>query len=429
MPVEAFEDEASRDAFVEQTRDTTEGPHHGQMIATPLVRWLYEARAYDNYGLTEWTLYLPEIMRIIRKLFALGRWNEIKRGGQGGEMVHDYGLTEGLERSGDHVKVFVCTGNDTYQRILHELDQEIQDAFYEFVKGDRGLSNSARVAEAIGDCFEFAAQWYIGHRRNDLLMQMVTNTMRVQYSDAHVKRVIAWEYREIDRLRMQRAAAPTIGQGRISTGQPWNRDVEDLVTQYLVQEEEEQALVWMIIAEESPNEDGEPTPTDRELGDELRSNEERPAVGPIEPPEPEVPGLSGVETLRRLAILNEAAQQPRIEDSRQLLVQPSQNGTNVLLGPYQDHGQEFRNSYRSSESRGPAVERQLSASRDQAVEQQLRLPEIEPIQITAAGPNLKLFEMLSCIHNTQQVNSQRRERELEQRRELGLRAPPGPPRV
>ena len=101
-------------------------------------------------------------------------------------MVHDYGLTEALDRSGDHVKVFVCTGNDTYQRILHELDQEIQDAFYEFVKGDRGLSNSARVAEAIGDCFEFAAQWYIGHRRNDLLMQMVTNTMRVQYSDAHV---------------------------------------------------------------------------------------------------------------------------------------------------------------------------------------------------------------------------------------------------
>ncbi len=114
--------------------------------------------------------------------------------------MHDYAFSELRRRALYWLDKFKCTLNETYEEILRtQCDPHLEERVRDWIRTKRRKTNTDKVTEAIGDFFEFAALFFIGHERKDLLLQMVTNSFRMQYNlesdgqgDQDVERAIAW---------------------------------------------------------------------------------------------------------------------------------------------------------------------------------------------------------------------------------------------
>ena len=211
--MECFKSEADRDLMVENYRDD-----RGQIKATEAVQWVYEKGFGNNAisplrGYETWHKYLPMAMDVIVKLENEGRGfvgnlnngekNEIKRGGQVGEAVHDYGLSEALLRGNTKVDKFICMYNDDYKSILETCPQDCQTRVRdEWIAGIRGLSRPSKVTEAIGDFFEFFELYLFGHGLRAEFLAFMANSLKQRNGQDALDRAI--DYERVHRERRAR---------------------------------------------------------------------------------------------------------------------------------------------------------------------------------------------------------------------------------
>ena len=199
LPAECFKDATERDRFVEKYRDD-----RGKLKATQVLQWVFGAGFGRCATKQSWRDYLKETIDLVLQLEWQGRGsaqganstntNEIKLGGQVGEAVHDYGVTEAIRRGGKKVPKFVCTVNSGYVEILDSCSQEIQELVRGvWIRETRRLSNPSRVAEAIGDFFEFFEMYLIGKGLRDELLAFIANTMRVSIGAEAVDKAVDYE--------------------------------------------------------------------------------------------------------------------------------------------------------------------------------------------------------------------------------------------
>ena len=195
ISTECFVSEEMYNAFIKQARDERPGKHHGQMVVKPILSQVFETSMAENYQKAGWKRHLPAVYEIVKDLTERGLFNTIKRSGQAGECIHDYGVTEINRRSGNMVPHFNATGNDTYAHLLTTCQQDIQHKVeYEWARGMRCLGKPSKIEEAKGDFFEFVEFYLLANCYNDHLMQMITNTVRIDYGDETMKKAIQWEH-------------------------------------------------------------------------------------------------------------------------------------------------------------------------------------------------------------------------------------------
>lgn len=88
----------------------------------------------------------------------------------------------------------MCTVNSVYVEILDSCSQEIQELVRGvWIRETRRLSNPSRVAEAIGDFFEFFEMYLIGKGLRDELLAFIANTMRVSIGAEAVDKAVDYE--------------------------------------------------------------------------------------------------------------------------------------------------------------------------------------------------------------------------------------------
>jgi hypothetical protein len=201
IPAEAFRDGvAGRDAWCDQVTD-----ERGQINALPLLDWVFEGHdcVYEAAQSEEWKTWLHHILDVILKLDKQKRWKEIKSGGQGGENLHDYALSELRREAGYHLPKFKITLNPTYEKMLSTLDPYLEQRVRDWIRDVRHWTKPSKITETIGDFFEFAAMFFIGHERRDLLLQMAVVSFKTQYNmdnpdtpdqgDQDLEKAIAWQ--------------------------------------------------------------------------------------------------------------------------------------------------------------------------------------------------------------------------------------------
>ena len=151
LPAECFQDESRRNVFCERFTD-----ERGQINSMPLLQWIFDRNLGECVDLP-WKQYLDEVLDLVIKLEGENRRGEIKHGGQVGENLHDYGMTEMRKRAGKTCKAFLTRLNGTYEwTFVTACDEAFQRRLRtEWIEGIRQISNPARVSEAIGDFFEF----------------------------------------------------------------------------------------------------------------------------------------------------------------------------------------------------------------------------------------------------------------------------------